>query len=89
MSDTAPHCISILRAGAAGDLGMAVLTLLCWIGAFVPFSSPTHAYINLFTPAELHSVRALLEGTAWALLFGLVAGAVLATAYNLLARLER
>jgi hypothetical protein len=68
---------------------MAVLMVLCWIGAFVPFSSPTHAYINLFTPGELHSVRALLEGTAWALLFGLVAGVVLATAYNLMARFER
>ena len=89
MSDTAPHRISILRAGAAGGLGMAVLMVLCWIGAFIPFSSPTHAYINLFTPAELHSVRALVEGTFWALLFGLVAGAVLATAYNLMARLER
>jgi hypothetical protein len=63
--------------------------ILCWIGAFVPFSSPTHAYISLFTPAEIHSVRALLEGTLWALLFGLVAGMTLAATYNLSARLER
>lgn len=89
MSDTEPHRISLLRAGAAGGFGLAALMILCWVGAFIPFSSPTHAYISLFTPAELHSVRALLEGTFWALLFGLVAGVVLATAYNLSARLER
>jgi hypothetical protein len=89
MSDVTSHRISILRAGAAGGLGLAVLMLLCWIGAFIPFSSPTHAYINLFTPAELHSVRALMEGSFWALLFGLVAGVVFAAAYNLMARLER
>ena len=89
MDGMSPHRISILRAGAASALGMAGLMILCWIGAFIPYSSPTHGYIRLFTPAEIHSVRALLEGTVWALLFGLVAGSVLAASYNMLARLER
>jgi hypothetical protein len=89
MAEITPHRISAKRAGAAGGLGLAALMILCWIGAFVPFSSPTHAHISLFTPAEIHSVRALLEGTLWALLFGLVAGMTLAATYNLSARLER
>jgi len=89
MVDTSLHRVSVRRAGTATGLGFAILMVLCWLGAFIPFSSPTHAYISLFTPAAIHSVRALVEGTFWALLFGLVAGAVLATAYNLLARLER
>jgi hypothetical protein len=89
MTDATFHRISVWRAGAAAGLGFATLMVLCWIGAFIPFSSPTHGYISLFTPAEIHSVRALVEGTLWALLFGLVAGAVFATAYNLLAPHER
>jgi hypothetical protein len=89
MTDVTLHRISVWRAGAAAGLAFSTLMVLCWIGAFIPFSSPTHGFISLFTPAEIHSVRALIEGTLWALLFGLVAGAILATSYNLLARLER
>jgi len=89
MADTCSHRIIPLRASAAGGLGLAMLMILCWIGAFVPGTSPTHAFVGLFTPSELHSIRALAEGTLWAFLFGLVAGAVLAMAYNLSARLER
>jgi len=89
MANAGTHQMSVLRVSAAAGIGLAVLMVLCWVGAFIPFSSPTHAFIGLFTPAEMHSTQALLEGTFWAFLFGLVAGAVIAAAYNLLARLER
>ena len=81
--------INVVRTSLATGVALAVLLVLCWIGAFVPFASPTHSYVALFTAAELHSIEALIEGTLWALLFGLVAGAVLAMAYNLFSRFER
>jgi hypothetical protein len=89
MSDVANRRINVVRASAATGLGFAALMILCWIGAFIPFASPTHAYVGLFTPAELHSVRALMEGTLWAFLFGIVAGAIISLIYNSLAALER
>jgi hypothetical protein len=62
--------------------------VLCWLGTFIPFSSPTHAYIGLFTPAEMNSVVALCQGAAWSFLFGGLSGAVFAWIYNLLDGLE-
>lgn len=89
MADGSPRRINVVRAALATGVGLAVLMVLCWLGAFIPFASPTHAYVGLFTPAELHSVQALLEGTFWALLFGIVAGSVVAATYNAFARLDR
>jgi hypothetical protein len=89
MTDHVRRGVSVTRVSAAAGVALAVLMILCWIGAFIPFASPTHAYVGLFTPAELHSARALLESTLWALLFGLIAGGVVAITYNSLARLER
>ena len=89
MNTIASRRLSVVRVALAAGVGLAVLMVLCWLGVFLPFGSPTHAYVALFTPAELNSVQALLEGTFWSLGFGLITGAVLATAYNLLAGLER
>ena len=89
MAKAITHRISVLRASAAAGIGLAALMVLCWVGAFVPLSSPTHAFVGLFTLAELHSTQALFEGTFWAFLFGLVAGAAITIGYNLLDRLER
>ena len=89
MADDVRRGLSVVRASAAAGVALGLLVILCWIGAFIPFASPTHAFIGLFTPADLHSTRALLEGTLWAFLFGLIAGAVIAITYNSLARLER
>ncbi|MEO6361196.1 MAG: hypothetical protein ABIO43_11585 [Sphingomicrobium sp.] len=54
----------------------------------LPFSSPTHAYVSLFTTAEISSVRALAEGTFWSLVFGMLAGAVISSFYNAFTRLQ-
>ena len=89
MNTIASRRLSVVRVAVAAGVGLAVLMVLCWLGVFLPFGSPTHSYVALFTPAELSSVQALLEGTFWSLGFGLIAGAVLATAYNLLTWLER
>lgn len=83
------HRISVVRLAATGGVGAAAILILCWLGTFVPFSSPTHAYIGLFTLADVQSGTALVEGSLWSLLFGALSGAVIALTYNLFARLER
>lgn len=81
------HTLSALRLATAGGITAAVLFLLCWLGTFLPFSSPTHAYITLLTNAEMSSGLALVEGLCWSLLFGLLSGAVFALVYNATASL--
>jgi hypothetical protein len=85
----AAHRIGVLRLALAGAITAALVFVLCWLGTFVPFSSPTHAYIGLFTPAEMNSFAALCGGVAWSFLFGGLSGAVFAWIYNLLDGLER
>lgn len=78
-----------MRLAATLGVGAALIFGLCWLGLFIPFSSPTHAYIGLFTSAEPTSVFALLEGGVWSFLFGALSGAVLAALYNSFVRLDR
>lgn len=83
------HIVSVIRFLVAGGLTAAFVFVLCWVGTFVPFSSPTHAYISLFTNADMTSGRALAEGTLWSLLFGALVGAAFALIYNATAPLGR
>jgi len=83
------HSIGALRLGLTGAITASLIFILCWVGTLVPFSSPTHAYIGLFTPAETNSFLALCEGAAWSFLFGGLSGALFALIYNALAGLER
>ena len=76
----------LLVSGAATALAAFVL---CWLGTFVPFSSPTHGYITLFTTAPANSASALAEGGLWSLLFGGLVGGLFALIYNATARLGR
>lgn len=82
------HTLSVMRLLIAGGVTAAMVFVLCWIGTFIPFSSPTHAYIGLFTNADLSSGLALVEGTCWSLLFGALVGAAFALIYNATAALE-
>ena len=83
------HTLSILRLAATGGATAAVVFLLCWLGTFLPFTSPTHAYITLFTNAPIDSGLALAQGLCWSLLFGLLVGAIFALVYNATAALGR
>lgn len=76
------HTLSVARLAITGAVTAAVIFVLCWLGTFVPFSSPTHAYITLFTNADISSGLALAGGTCWSFLFGLIVGAVFALIYN-------
>ena len=66
----------------------AAIFILCWLGTFAPLSSPTHAYIGLFTEASIGSSRALAAGACWSFLFGGLSGGLIALLYNLFASLE-
>ncbi len=81
--------IGVLRLAATLGVGSALIFVLCWLGTFISFGSPTHAYIGLFTLADTQSIQALAEGTIFSLLFGLLSGGVVAGLYNLFAGLDR
>ena len=81
--------LGIARVAASAGISNLLVFILCWVGTFVPFSSPTHAFIGLFTPAETQSVTALVEGGLWALLFGILVGVVFALVYNALVGMDR
>lgn len=83
------HQLSVTRLSVTTGVSAAAIFVLCWIGTFIPFSSPTHAYIGLFTNADYSSATALFQGTCWSLLFGLIVGAVFALIYNATAPLGR
>ena len=81
-STEASHSVSVLRLLVAGGATAVVVFVLCWVGTFIPFTSPTHAYISLFTSAEIGSAKALAEGSIWSLLFGSLVAALFAMIYN-------
>lgn len=81
--------IGVLRLSATIGVAAGVIFVLCWLGTFIAFSSPTHAYIGLFTNAETQSLGALVEGGLWSSLFGILSGGLIAAIYNLFAGLDR
>lgn len=78
----AARTLGVTRLLVTGAATAAVVFVVCWLGTFVPFGSPTHAYIGLFTNADMSSGRALAEGTAWSLLFGGLVAGLFALIYN-------
>ena len=81
--------VSVSRFGLAGGVTAALVFVLCWLGTFIPFSSPTHAFISLFTAAGVSTPEALLEGSLWSLLFGGFSAALFAIVYNVFRGVER
>jgi hypothetical protein len=81
--------LGITRLAVTGGVTGGLFLVFCWLGTFLPVSSPTHAYIKLFTNADVGSARALVEGGVWALLFGALISALFAFVYNSVAALSR
>jgi hypothetical protein len=82
------HKIGVLRLALTGAIASGVFFALCWVGAQIPLGTLSHMYIQLFTKADLNSTAALVEGFCWSIGFGLIGGALIAWAYNLLGALE-
>lgn len=83
------HLLGYRRLAASGGLTALVLFVACWVAAQIPAFGATHAYISLFTTAEMASPTALVEGGAWSLIFGAFAAALFAVVYNITAPLAR
>ena len=83
------HKIGVLRLALTGAIASSVFFVFCWVGAQIPLGTLSHMYIQLFTKADLNSTAALVEGLCWSIGFGLIGGALIALAYNLLGALER
>lgn len=81
--------LGVTRMLASGGLTAGAIFVLCWLGTFIPFASPTHDSIGLFTAADASSPTALAEGLCWSLLFGALVGAAFALIYNATAALDR
>jgi hypothetical protein len=81
--------LPLVRCAAAGAVVLAVLFVICWIGAALGWTDASHMYISLFTLAPVGSAAALAVGFCWSLAFGALGGALIALAFNALAFLER
>ena len=80
--------IGVLRLALTGAITAGVFFVLCWIGLFIPFGSPTHTFIGLFTNAEMTSAVALFQGLCWSVVFGALVGGMTAFVYNALSVLD-
>ncbi|MCW3848421.1 hypothetical protein OF829_14350 [Sphingomonas sp. LB-2] len=86
ISSTGPSAFrpNILRFAATGAIASGIFFLLCWAGALLSVGAASHMYIQLFTRAEISSLAALAEGLCWSILFGAIAGALIAGTYRLI-----
>ena len=81
--------LGVLRLSATGAAASGLFFILCWAGAVISLTGASHMYIALFTAAPVASTAALLEGLCWSVLFGAVAGVLVAIFYNAFAVFER
>ena len=88
-NDSSGGRANVLRFAVTGALAAAIFYAICWLGAFLPIGPATHMYLKLFTSADINSGLALVQGLCWSFGFGLIAGALIASIYNLLAPLDR
>ena len=72
--------------GFAASAALVVLFVLCWIvAAVIPSLGASHGWIALFTTAPVSSVRALVEGVLWSIVFGWIIALVMVPIYNRIA----
>ena len=84
-----PHRIGATRPAMTGALFMGIFYILCWSGAALGIVPVSHLYLQLFSDAPMPSTAMLVEGAIWSVVFGLVAGALIALLYNALHGLDR
>lgn len=80
--------LSLSRFALTGAGTVAILFVLCWLGAVVRITL-AHSFISMFTTQPVASVGALGEGLLWSLVFGAGSGAIIAGLYNLFGFVER
>jgi hypothetical protein len=83
------HRLGPVRLAVTGALFMGGFYILCWTGAALGIVPVTHMFLQLFSDAPMPSTAMLVEGAVWSVLFGLLAGALIALIYNALGSLDR
>ena len=78
--------IDVVRCTVTVAVTMALLFVLCWLGAFLSIGPATHMFVTLFTAAVPISTLALATGACSALLFGALTGAIFALTFNVAGR---
>lgn len=79
-----PAAPGILHFAVVGSIVLGIIFLSCWLLAFTPIGV-THAFISLFTVAEMTSGAALVEGMCWSLVFGAWLGFLIAVIHKFVA----
>jgi hypothetical protein len=79
--------LSPLATAVGLSAALIVLFVLCAVAqVIVPGMQASHAWISLFTVAPQFSARSWIDGIVWSVVFGAVAGAIFAAAYNTVLR---
>jgi hypothetical protein len=94
MADISPSPVrttrlSALRCAATGAVVLAIVFVICWAAAAAGFAGGSHRYISIFTLAPEASLTALAVGLCWSVVFGALAGVLIAVAYNSFAFVDR
>ena len=74
--------VSSMRIALAVAATLAILFVLCWLGAVVWPTGLSHMFVALFTGAPVDSWAALGQGLCTAIFFGALSGAILSWIYN-------
>jgi len=78
--------LSLLGSAMALSVALVVLFVACAIvGLVAPDLRFAHAWIGLFTTAQMNSPQAWLEGLFFSLVLGIVAGSIFAAVHNAVA----
>ena len=83
MTNHSNRTLSLSAAAVGLSLALVALFIVCAVVQLIaPDIQVTHAWVGLFTTAELPSPRAWIEGILFSVVFGLVAGAIFVLGYN-------
>jgi hypothetical protein len=82
------HRLGPVRLAVTGALFMGGFYILCWAGAALGIVPVSHMFLQLFSDAPMPSTAMLVEGAIWSVVFGLLAGALIALIYNALGSLD-
>jgi hypothetical protein len=74
--------VSPTRIALAAAATLAILFVLCWLGAVIWPAGLSHMFVALFTGAPVDSWVALGQGLCAAVVFGALGGAILGWTYN-------
>ena len=78
--------VHIVPLGWALTATFVLLYVLCWLAAILfPDLNLTHAWLGLYSTAPVGSVRGLIEGFIWNVVFAWTAAITFGVVYNSLA----